>query len=201
MSKSVLSALNQNNCGRDLIVLSSILGVLNTSSVLKAIPSSMKSPEGDFMSLLNVMNEILLVREKVYATKQFNIAKVCQVKSLTPILHVLKQALRRYVSLEKSFNLSDDYREKAQVSSNDWELIAKSLLNGYGENVFVSMKELQGRTHLFTRYSPSKEDVAVLDLQSTLTRSVTSAPVSLVLARDIRFSSSIQSHSCFIICW
>ncbi|CAF5149898.1 unnamed protein product, partial [Rotaria sp. Silwood1] len=43
MSKSVLSALNQHNCGRDLIVLSAILGVLNTSSVLKAIPDSMKS--------------------------------------------------------------------------------------------------------------------------------------------------------------
>jgi HrpA-like RNA helicase len=192
MSKSVLSALNQNNCGRDLIVLSSILGVLNTSSILKSIPSSMKSPEGDFMTLLNVMNEILLVRESVRAG-QFQLAKICQAKKLTPILHVLKQALRRYENLEKSFNLSDQYREKAQVSSNDWELIAKSLLNGYGENVFVSMKELQGKTHLFTRYSPPKEDFAVLDLQSTLTRAITSAPVSLVLARDIRFSSSVRA--------
>ena len=100
MSKSVLSALNQNNCGRDLIVLSSILGVLNTSSVLKSIPSSMKSPEGDFMTLLNVMNEILLVRESVPA-EQFNLAKVCQAKNLIPILHVLKQALRRYVKFRK----------------------------------------------------------------------------------------------------
>jgi HrpA-like RNA helicase len=192
MSKSVLSALNQNNCGRDLIVLSSILGVLNTSSVLKSIPSSMKSPEGDFMTLLNVMNEILLVRESVPAG-QFKLAKVCHAKNLMPILHILKQALRRYESLEKSFNLSDDYREKSQVSSNDWELIAKSLLIGYGENVFVSMKELQGKTHLFTRYSSSKEDFAVLDHQSTLTRPITTAPVALVLARDIRFSSSIRA--------
>jgi hypothetical protein len=160
--------------------------------VLKSIPSSMKSPEGDFMSLLNVMNEILLVKESV-AAKQFNLAKVCHAKNLMPILHVIGQALRRYISLERSFNLSDDYREKAQIASNDWELIAKSLLNGYGENVFVSMKELQGKTHLFTRYSPSKEDCAVLDLQSTLTRAVTTAPVSLVLARDIRFSSSIRA--------
>lgn len=192
MSKSVLSALNQNNCGRDLIVLSSILGVLNTSAVLKSIPSSMKRPEGDFMTLLNVMNEILLIRESVPAG-QFQLVKVCQTKSLMPISHVLKQALRRYESLEKSFNLSDQYREKSQVSSNDWELIAKSLLNGYGENVFVSMKELQGKTHLFTRYSPPKEDFAVLDLQSTVTRAVTAASVALVLARDIRFSSSIRA--------
>ena len=192
MSKSVLSALNQNKCGRDLIVLSSILGVLNTSSVLKEIPTSMKSPEGDFMSLLNVMNEVLLIRESVPAG-QFKLAQVCEAKDLMPIMHVIRQALRRYVNLEKSFNLSDDYREKAQVSSNNWELIAKSLLEGYGENVFVSMKELQGKTHLFTRYSPSKEDFAVLDLQSTLTRAVTSAPVSLVLALYIRFSSSIRA--------
>ncbi|CAF4905193.1 unnamed protein product, partial [Rotaria sp. Silwood1] len=192
MSKSVLSALNQHNCGRDLIVLSAILGVLNTSSVLKAIPDSMKRSEGDFMSLLNVMNEILLVKKSVSA-QQFRLSKVCQAKKLTAISHVLKQALRRYVSLEKSFNLSSEYREKAQVSSDDWESIAKSLLNGYGENVFVSMKELQGKTHLFTRYSPPKEDVAVLDLQSTLIRAITSSPVSLVIARDIRFSSSIRA--------
>ncbi|CAF5052583.1 unnamed protein product, partial [Rotaria sp. Silwood1] len=38
-----------------------------------------------------------------------------------------------------------------------------------------------------------KEDVAVLDLQSTLIRAITSSPVSLVIARDIRFSSSIRA--------
>ncbi|CAF5130578.1 unnamed protein product, partial [Rotaria sp. Silwood1] len=96
MSKSVLSALNQHNCGRDLIALSAILGVLNTSSVLKAIPDSMKRSEGDFMSLLNVMNEILLIRKSVPA-RQFRLSKVCQAKKLMAILHVLKQALRRYV--------------------------------------------------------------------------------------------------------
>ncbi|CAF0755943.1 unnamed protein product [Rotaria sordida] len=192
MSKSVLSALNQYNCGRDLIVLSAILGVLNTSSILKAIPDPMKKSEGDFMTLLNVMNVILLVRKSVPA-RQFKLSKVCQAKKLMAILHVLKRALGRYVSLEKSFNLSNEYREKAQISNDDWESIAKSLLNGYGENIFVSMKELQGKTHLFTRYSPPKEDFAVLDLQSTLIRAITSSPVSLVIARDIRFSSSIRA--------
>lgn len=192
MSKSVLAALSQYHCGRDLIVLASILGVLNTSSILKSIPNSMKSPDGDFMTLLNVMNEILLVRESVGAG-QFKLIKVCQAKNLMPILHILRQALRRYENLEKAFNSSNEYRAKQQVSSNDWELIARSLLHGYEENVFVSMKELQGKTHLFTRYSPAKEDFAVLDLQSTLTRAVTTAPVALVLARDIRFSSSIRA--------
>ena len=192
MSKSVLSALNENNCGRDLIVLSSILSILNTSLVLKAIPDSMRQSEGDFMTLLNVMNEILLLRKKAPA-EQFGLSIFCQTKGLMPIQHILKQALKRYISLEKSFNLSDEYRTKAQASPNNWKLIAKSLLCGYGENIFVSMKELQGKTHLFTRYSPPEEDFAVLDLQSTLTRAMSTAPASLVLARDILFSSSIRA--------
>ncbi|CAF1073805.1 unnamed protein product [Adineta steineri] len=192
MSKSILAALNEYNCGRDLIVLSSILGVLNTSSVLKFIPDSMKKIEGDFMSLLNVMNEILLIRESVPA-QQFNLNKICQAKQLTLMAHVLRQALRRYTSLEKSFNLLNEYREKSQITKNKWELIAKSLLYGYKDNVFVSMKELQGKTHLFTRYISSREDVAVLDHQSTLSRAITLTPVSLILARDIRFSSSIRA--------
>ncbi|CAF0889255.1 unnamed protein product [Didymodactylos carnosus] len=195
MSKSILSALTQNNCGQDLIILSSILSVLNTSSLLKALPNQMKSSDGDFMTLLKVMSEILLVKRSVPAY-QFNLEKICHAKGLVGIQHILKQALRRYVSLEKSFNLSDDYRQKAQRSSaGEWELIARSLLNGYSENVFVSMKELQGKTHQFTRYqsSAAREDFAVLDLQSTLTRSISSAPVSVILARDIRYSSSVRA--------
>ncbi|CAF3032918.1 unnamed protein product [Rotaria sp. Silwood2] len=192
MSKSVLTALNKHNCGRDLIVLSSILSVLNTSSIFKAIPSSMKRPEGDFMTLLNVMNEILLVKKSVSA-QQFKLSEICEAKKLTAIIHILKRALKRYINLEKSFNLSKEYREKAQRSSDDWKSIAKSLLKGYQENVFLSMKELRGKTHLFTRYSSSKNDEAVLDLQSTLTRAIRSAPVSLVLARDVRFSSSVRA--------
>ncbi|CAF4020786.1 unnamed protein product [Rotaria magnacalcarata] len=194
MSKSVLSALNENKCGRDLIVLSSILDVLNSPSMLKTIPTSLKKSEGDFMTLLNVMNEILLIKKSVPA-QQFKLSKICQAKNLIAIAHILKQALRRYTNLEKLFNLSSKYREKAQISSNDWVSIAKSLLNGYRENVFVSMRELQGKTHLFTRYSPPKQDVAVLDLQSTLSRPITSSPVSLVLARDVRFSSSKRAEA------
>ncbi|UJR32828.1 hypothetical protein I4U23_020290 [Adineta vaga] len=193
MSKAVLAALDKHHCGRDLIVLSSILGVLNTSSVLKALPDAMKRPEGDFMSLLTVMNEILLVRESV-PSNQFRLDKVCQAKGLVNIAHVLKQALNRYKNLERDFKRSPEYQTKAYMSSCHWPSIAKSLLEGYGDNVFVSMKELQGKTHLFTRYSSTtKEDVAVLDLQSTLTRAITAAPVALILARDIRFSSSIRA--------
>lgn len=192
MSKAVAAALNQYNCGRDLIILSSILGVLNTSSVLKQIPDSLKSPDGDFMSLLNVMNVILLVRESVHRS-QFQLGKICQAKGLTAIQHVLRQALRRYESLEKTFALSDEYSSKAQLSCGDWETIARALLNGFSENVFVSMRELQGKTHMFTRYSPPKQDIAALDHQSTLARTFPNVPVALVLARDIRFSSSVRA--------
>lgn len=144
------------------------------------------------MTLLNVMNEILSIRKSV-SPKQFDLRKVCRAKHLLKISHILNQALRRYISLEKAFDLSDDYRQNAQVKSGNWEMIAKALLVGYGENVFVSMKELQGKTHWFTRYSLGYDDLAVLDFQSTLLRSISTAPVALVLARDTRFSSSIRA--------
>ncbi|UJR17483.1 hypothetical protein I4U23_004378 [Adineta vaga] len=190
MSKSVLSALNENKCGRDLIVLSSILNVLSTSAILKSIPNSMKRPEGDFMTLLNVLNEILLIKESVRA-EQFQLAKVCEAKNLMSILHILKQALKRYENLEKSFNLSDEYREKAHVTSNNWKSIAKSLLHGYEDHVFICMKELCGRTHLFTRYYSLKTDVAILDSHSTFS----STPASLIIARDISYSSALEEKA------
>ncbi|CAF3768686.1 unnamed protein product [Rotaria sp. Silwood1] len=62
MSKSILSALQDNSCGRDLIYLSSILSVLNTSALLKSIPEHLKSSDGDFMTLFNIMRGILLVK-------------------------------------------------------------------------------------------------------------------------------------------
>ncbi|CAF1563548.1 unnamed protein product [Adineta ricciae] len=193
MSKAVLSALDKYNCGYDLIVLSSILGVLNTSSILKDLPDRMKRPEGDFMSVLVAMYEVLLVRESV-PSSQFKLHKVCQAKQLDKITHVIRHALKRYDNLERAFKRSTEYRTKAFIFSGDWSLIARALIDGYGDNVFVSMKELQGKTHLFTRYtSAGKEDFAVLDLQSTLTRSISAAPVALILARDVRFSSSVRS--------
>ena len=148
MSISVLAALRDFNCGHDLICLSSILSVLNTTTIFKLLPQNLKSPDGDFMTLLNVMNKILLVKQSVPA-QQFNLNRVCQAKGLTDIKHIIRQALRRYTTLEKSFNFSDDYREQAQIKSGNWEFIAKALLAGYSDNVFVSMKELQERTSSF----------------------------------------------------
>jgi hypothetical protein len=191
MSKSVYAALLHYNCGRDLIILSSILGVLNTTTIFKSIPQSMKSSDGDFMTLLNVMDAVLSVKESVQS-EQFNLDVVCNAKQLTDIKHIIRQALRRYQNLEKTFNLSDDYRERAQIKSGKWELIAKALLYGHPSNVFVSMKELQDKQHRFVRYQDNT-DIAVLDLQSTLTRPISTAPVSLVLAKDIRHSSAVRA--------
>ncbi|CAF4811318.1 unnamed protein product, partial [Rotaria socialis] len=117
--------------------------------------------------------------------------RVCEAKSLTHIRHIIGQALRRYTSLEKSFDISNEYRQQAQIKSDKWELIAKALLIGYSNNVFVSKKDLQDRTHHFARYSDIN-DTAVLHLKSTLTRPISQAPVSLVVARDILYLSSIR---------
>ncbi|CAF0873800.1 unnamed protein product [Adineta ricciae] len=193
MSKSVLAALTQYDCGRDLICLSSILGCLNTASILKDIPPAMKSSDGDFMTLLNVMNEILLVKQSSTGQK-IDLDLICQQKQLDKIRHILKQALRRYESLEKLFNKSQQFRQQSQIRSENWRSIAKALLEGYGDNVFVSMKEIQERTHQFGRYRDTN-DIAILDLQSTLTRPISHAPVRLVLSRDVLYTSAARSTS------
>jgi hypothetical protein len=140
------------------------------------------------------MNEILDAKQSMPA-QQFKLNQFCQQKGLHSAYHTLNQACRRYETLEKSFSLSKDYRSQAQVQSGNCELIAKALLKGYSDNVFISLKELQGRTHRYTRYQSSKSDidVAVFDKQSTLNRSITSAPVSLIVARDIRYASSVRA--------
>ncbi|CAF0966160.1 unnamed protein product [Didymodactylos carnosus] len=199
MSKAVLSALTHNRCGRDLIVLSSILSVLNSSVILKSIPDEYKRPEGDFMTLLNVMNVVLLVRESV-SPQQFSVERVCTAKGLSPIAHVIKRALRRYTNLEKALSLSDDFRELAQLQSGKWELIAKALLAGYSDKVYVSLKILQGKTQQFLKYnfatsqSPSNETVAVIDISSKLrTKNKGPSPASLVLARDVLYLTTVRS--------
>ena len=188
MAKCVLAALTKEKCGHDLIVLASILGVMNTTAILKEIPSELKSLAGDFMSLINLMNSILAMKQNT-SLRQFNLKKACQAKGLDAIEHVLRPALRRYTDLEKAFNLSADYREKAQKKSGDWSSIAKSLLYGYGDNVFVSLKDLQGKIQFFERYQTDNRDLGILDLKCTLVRP------SLVLARDVRFSSAVRSSA------
>ncbi|CAF3830728.1 unnamed protein product [Rotaria sp. Silwood1] len=88
--------------------------------------------------------------------------------------------------------MSQEFRKQAQATSADWERIARALLAGYADNVFVSMKELKDRVHRFVRYN-KPDEIAVLDLQSTLTRAISATPVSIVLARDIRHSTAVRA--------
>lgn len=196
MSKAVFYALTRYKCGRDMIAISSMLSVLNTSNVLVSLPDRYKSPDGDFMTILNVMNEVLKVKQSM-SNQKFQLKDFCQKKGLGNAYPSLEKACKRYEALEKSFNLSKEYRNQAQVQSGNWELIGKSLLKGYSNNVFVSLKELQGRTDRYTRYQTSNTDIeqAVIDRQSTLNRSKNAAPVSLVIARDIRYATSIRAKS------
>ncbi|CAF3958384.1 unnamed protein product [Rotaria sordida] len=206
MAKAVYSALRTYRCGRDLIILSSILSVLNTSAIIKSIPSQYKCPEGDFMTLLNVMNTVLLVRDSVSA-QHFDIDRICNAKGLSACAHIIKQALRRYKNLEKAFNLSEEFREDAQIQASSWENIAKALLDGFADNVFVSTKILQGKAQQFLKYnlkqritdpqqqqSDDMSTIAVIDRTSTLrTGNKGLLPASLVLARDVRYLTAVRS--------
>jgi hypothetical protein len=200
MSKAVYFALRKYRCGRDLIILSSLLSVLNTSAILKSIPIQYKCPEGDFMTLLKVMNTILSIRDSV-SPEHFNIDRVCNAKGLSASAHIIKQALRRCKNLEKAFNLSDSFREDALIQSGNWEYIAKALIKGFTDKVFVSLKILQGKAQQFIKYhidhqqkSDESLPIAVIDRSSTLrTKNKGILPASLVLARDVRYLTAIRS--------
>ncbi|CAF4849881.1 unnamed protein product, partial [Rotaria sp. Silwood2] len=110
-------------------------------------------------------------------------------------------------NLEKAFNLSEEFREDAQIQSSSWEDIAKALLDGFSDNVFVSMKILQGKAQQFLKYSiqqrtsdtqqQQSEDtptIAVIDRSSILrTGNKGTLPASLILARDIRYLTAVRS--------
>ena len=204
MAKAVYAALKTYRCGRDLIVLSSILSVLNTSTILKSIPLEYKRPEGDFMTLLQVMNTILLVRDAV-PPKEFNLDRVCTAKRLSAVAHTIKPAIRRYKNLERAFNLSGEFRELSKVQSGNWENIAKALLRGFSDKVYVSQKILQGKTQQYIRYNVQQrgEDsfskassIAVIDRSSTLrTGNKGAVPASVALARDVRYLTAVRSSA------
>ena len=199
MSRAVLAALETFNCGRDLIRLASILSVLNTSSILRGIPSQFKRAEGDFMTLLTVMNA-LLEQKQIIPPHLFDVHNVCGHLGLGSIKHILKRAMLRHNTFQSFFSQSNRYRLPSQISSNDWCPIAKSLLMGFSTNVYLSQTELEGKRHLFYRYNiypvlNNQQKMAVIDSSSTLARSIKSAPVSLVLARDIHCSTAIRATS------
>ncbi|CAF3052625.1 unnamed protein product [Rotaria sp. Silwood2] len=193
MSKAVYAALKQYRCGRDLIILPSILSVLNTSAILKSISIQYKGSEGNFMTLLQVMNAVLMVRDAV-PPKQFKLDRVCDAKGLAAIAH----------------SLSDEFRELARVQSGNWENIAKALLTGFSDKIYASLKMLQGKAQQFVKYNVNQRrsnnqqqdslnevaEVAVIDRSSTLrTGNKGALPAPLVIARDVRYLTAVRSAS------
>ncbi|CAF1495767.1 unnamed protein product [Adineta ricciae] len=203
MSKAVHKALTRYRCGRDLILLASILSVLNTSTILKSIPTEYKRSEGDFMTLLQVMYTVVSMRDAV-TPQQFDLNRFCNSKNLTSIFHVIRSALRRYKSLEKAFSLSNEYRELAQVQSGNWENIAKALLEGFSDRVYASQRLLQGKTQQYVKYNSHQQraslnepySIAVIDRTSTIrTGNKGAQPASLILARDVRYLTAVRSSA------
>lgn len=194
LSKSVAAALTHNHCGHDLIVLASFLSSLNIAPKLSALPFSMQSSDGDFMVLIKVMNAVL--DERRYAGfKNTSCKTICQKLGLSSIQHLIKRALRRYDALMRSIKLSGKYHRQAILRSDNWEMIARSLLFGYEDHVFVSMKELYGRLQRYLRYQSQKEEYAVLDHKSMLYSNAKADPVPIILARDIHYSTSIRDRA------
>ena len=192
MSKSVLAALRYYNCGHDLICLAAFLGVLNNTNVLSSIPNRFRNTEdGDFMTLLDVIRTILSPGQSSYVSNS-EIDNLCQRTGLTSIRHVVKSVLRRYFVLEDFFNKkSKDFKELSRRTTKHWEPIAKSLLVGYNNNIFISKVDLQGRKFDYIRHT-NNEDIATLDFKSTLIRDNSRDPVSFVLARDIVYLTSVR---------
>lgn len=199
MNKAVLAGLKKFKCGRDIIRLAAVLGVLNTSSILRSITVRYTRAEGDFMTLLTVMDTVL-AQKLIEPPHLFDVEDVCKQNGLAEIAHIVRRAVKRYESFEEFFSSSKEYCAEAQQSSNgDWEPIARALLDGYSTNVYLSAAEIQGRKHHYLRYTApntaEKQQKAVLDSMSKLARPLSAKPVSLVLARDIRVSTDIRDRS------
>lgn len=62
--------------------------------------------------------------------------------------------MQSYRSIEREFSASPalvDYQAASQASGRGWEALAKALLVGYSDQVFVSLAELHGPKPIFER--------------------------------------------------
>lgn len=177
MSTSVYSGLTEFGCGSDMIRLAAILGVLNNNGILHAIPDSLKRPdEGDFMTLVTLMNVI---------STHKNAVDNAEFKS---IAHILRRALVRLKKFENFFQTSSPHLLAAsQVMSEDWSNVARALLTGYWENMYVAMKELNGTNKQYYRYNVADETVAQRKQRAVIAYGTTvnlKVHPTIVLARD-----------------
>jgi HrpA-like RNA helicase len=191
LSTSVYTALKEDKCGRDVILLAAILSVLNTSAILSKLPNKYKrSEEGDFMSLLALMHDLSSEPTSINDPE------------LADVQHYLRRALLRLKIFEAYFsnpNTKSEWKEAAKISCRNWEKIAHALLDGYWENVYVSLDRLQGRNDRYGRYSGTPEEfdddrkqTAVLDKTTVISRE---RRPECVFARDILCSTAIRATS------
>lgn len=186
MTTSVYAALEKYQCGRDVILLGAILGVLNTSAILRKLPERYHRPnEGDYMSILALMQDLISEKSSINNG------------DLAEIQHHLTRALARLKKLESAIDTSKpEWRQAAQVFSGEWSVVAKALLEGHWENVYVAHNALQGRNNQYDRYNVSSEhtdhrkQTAILDKSTTIPYDLR-PPV--VFAKDILCSTAVRA--------
>ncbi|CAF3381973.1 unnamed protein product [Rotaria socialis] len=179
MSTSVYYGLTKFNCGQDMIRLAACLSVMNNAGSLRMIPDIFKrSDEGDFMTLLSVMNH-LKSHQNAIDHPEF-----------LPIAHQFRRALARLKQFENFFKKASPQQRKAsEISTDNWPNVARSLLAGYWEHVYVCMKELNGSEKQYCRYNVSdhnhtqQKQTAVIDYATTTDPKPSIRTV--VLARDV----------------
>ncbi|CAF3443199.1 unnamed protein product, partial [Rotaria sp. Silwood2] len=143
--------------------------------------------EGDYMSLLTMMNTIIENPNMINNNE------------LDDIDHLLRRALLRWETFQRFFKINEDehLRNLSQTFSGKWSYIARALLAGHSENVYVALKELNGRIHQYCRYNDVTEEetrkqIAKLDKATTLSRL---PQPSIVLARDVICTTDVRKLS------
>ncbi|CAF1398862.1 unnamed protein product, partial [Didymodactylos carnosus] len=185
LTTSVYAALTKYKCGRDVILIASLLSTLNTSAIFQKLPARYhRLDEGDYMSLLVLMNDLINQTTSINSS------------DMTDIQHNLRRALCRLRVLESSINRGKVWHKESQISNGQWSVITQAFLDGYWENVYVSLSELQGRNRQYDRYNISLEDNDSRKQTAILHKSTTipddSYPL-LIFAKDTLCSTAVRS--------
>ncbi|CAF3669921.1 unnamed protein product [Rotaria socialis] len=185
LTTSVYAALTKYKCGRDVILVASLLSTLNTSAIFQKLPTRYHRPEeGDYMSLLVLMYDLIDQKTSINSS------------DMTEIQHHLRRALCRLRSLQSSINRGKVWHKESQISCGQWRVIAQSFLDGYWENIYVALSELQGRNRHYDRYNISLNHIdqrmqtAILHTSTTIPRE--SCPL-LLFAKDTLCSTAVRT--------
>ncbi|CAF5158406.1 unnamed protein product, partial [Rotaria magnacalcarata] len=118
---------------------------------------------------------------------------------LEDIDHLLRRALLRWKAFQRFFKTNEDkhLRNLSQTFSGKWSYIARALLAGHNENLYVALKELNGRIHQYRRYNnvtqeETRKQIAKLDKATTLSQL---RQPSIVIARDVLCTADVRKLS------